>query len=152
MPAIVVDTREQAPFHFGTHPTISAALDAGDYSLEGLEGRIAIERKAVGDLRGCIGGGRERFVRELERLSLLDFAAVVVEGPLSQVMRQGPHVWKPGARPLHPSSVLGSLTAWCVRYRLPIWLTSNRLEAREVTFRLLRHFHRGEERGEPIRP
>ncbi len=42
---IIVDTREQQPWNFKTYGTVSQKLDTGDYSIEGLENLVAIERK-----------------------------------------------------------------------------------------------------------
>lgn len=89
---VVIDTREQRPFAFEgmkcdaadgggplTVPTLRGTLKSGDYSLKGYETRVAVERKSIEDLFGTLGQGRERFERELARLSLYRFAAVVVE-------------------------------------------------------------------------
>lgn len=91
--AIVIDTREQLPFSFAAIPadkehgggtwqvtTERRTLPSGDYSLAGFETRVAVERKSVSDLFGTISQGRDRFVRELERLAEYDYAAVVIEG------------------------------------------------------------------------
>lgn len=64
-------------------PVERATLREGDYSARGLEGRVAIERKSVSDLVGSLTHGRERFVRELERLATYDFKAIVIEGSLA---------------------------------------------------------------------
>jgi len=74
---IIVDSREQLPYKFQT-PSIKAALDTGDYSIAGLEHFIAIERKTLPDLIGCLCNGRERFERELRRGKALDFFAQFV--------------------------------------------------------------------------
>ena len=78
---IIQDTREQYPFSFEGYPVEvkPGTLPTGDYSLDGFEDRIAIERKAAGDLISCMTGGRERFRRELERLRGYEAAAVVVD-------------------------------------------------------------------------
>ena len=78
---VFIDNREQAPFAFeglaadtkdGGGPlvvrTTRGTLTSGDYSLVGLEGLAAVERKSPQDLFGTIGQGRERFERELARL------------------------------------------------------------------------------------
>jgi hypothetical protein len=90
---VVIDTRAQTPFAFEglrcdaadgggplTVPTVRGTLKSGDYSLKGHETRVAVERKSLADLFGTLGKGRERFERELARLSTYRFAAVVVEG------------------------------------------------------------------------
>lgn len=62
---IVIDSREQCPFTFGGYDcgVVRGALATGDYSLAHLEHQIAIERKSLDDLLGCLTSGRERFAR-----------------------------------------------------------------------------------------
>jgi hypothetical protein len=54
-PTILIDTREQRPFRFTRYEvqTVRQFLPSGDYSVGGLEDRIAIERKGPGDLLNC---------------------------------------------------------------------------------------------------
>lgn len=42
---IIIDTREQQPWNFPEHTTAIKKLDTGDYSIEGLENILCIERK-----------------------------------------------------------------------------------------------------------
>lgn len=42
---IIIDTREQQPWNFPEHSTAVKKLDTGDYSVEGLEDILCIERK-----------------------------------------------------------------------------------------------------------
>ena len=42
---IIIDTREQKPWEFPGHATAVKKLDTGDYSVEGLEDVLCIERK-----------------------------------------------------------------------------------------------------------
>ena len=91
-------------------------LATGEYSIAGFEDRMAVERKAVADLFGTLGKGRERFVRELERLSAMEFAAVVVEAEWSTIITTPPQRSK-----LHPRSIVGSVIAWQVRYPKIHW-------------------------------
>ena len=42
---IIIDTREQKPWEFPGHATAVKKLDTGDYSVEGLEDILCIERK-----------------------------------------------------------------------------------------------------------
>lgn len=87
---IIRDFREQAPFAFSGLPVEVevGALEAGDYSVRGFERRVAVERKELQDLVGCLSGERDRFERELARLRGYDSAAVIVEEPMS-ALRQG---------------------------------------------------------------
>lgn len=66
---IIVDTREQLPLFKGKN-VINKKLSEGDYSIEGLEDKIVIERKSPGDLYGSIIQGHKRFLDEIIRSRL----------------------------------------------------------------------------------
>ena len=74
---IIIDTREQKPLAFNKSKAIEGVikkkLDVGDYSIEGYEDKIAIERKSPGDLFGSLFGGHKRFQKELEKGMDYDF-------------------------------------------------------------------------------
>ena len=131
--AIIVDSREQAPFNFGPDvATVTGSLAAGDYSLVGLENHVAIERKSLPDLAACVSRERERFKRELQRLRAYRCRAVVVEGNIDAVMA---HEYR--AR-VHPNAVLGSIAAWQIRYSTGfIWAGEH---AAAMTLRLLQAY------------
>jgi hypothetical protein len=135
---IVCDSREQAPFTFAGFPAVVevAGLEAGDYSLAGFERRVAVERKSIQDLVGCLTGERPRFERELQRLKAMDAAAVVVEQPQT-VLRLGHY------RSAMPAeSAWQSVIAFSMRFRVPFWFCDSRADAERVAFDFLRHFHR----------
>jgi ERCC4-type nuclease len=81
---IVVDSREQRPYAFPN--AIIKKLDAGDYSIHGLEAKVAIERKSLEDLIHTLLTGRQRFRRELIKLQSYDFAAVIVEADIHDIL------------------------------------------------------------------
>lgn len=81
---IIVDTREQRPYSFNNMR--KKALIAGDYSIEGLEEKIAIERKSLEDWINTILRSKRRFSIELRKLQSFDFAAIVIEGSLSDIL------------------------------------------------------------------
>ena len=64
----IQESREQLPLDLHPLRVEVAGLDTGDYSLKGLEHLVAVERKGLSDLLACIGTGRHRFERELQRL------------------------------------------------------------------------------------
>lgn len=135
---IIQDSREQAPFRFEGFPAVveTGALEAGDYSLAGFERRVAVERKSIQDLVGCLTGERPRFERELARLRGFDAAAVVVEQPQS-VLRLGHY------RSAMPAeSAWQSVIAFSMRFRVPFWFCDSRADAEAVTFNFLRHYAR----------
>jgi DNA excision repair protein ERCC-4 len=133
---IVVDTREQKPYTFWDQvPTVRAALRSGDYSVQGHEDRVAVERKRPVELFSCFAAERARFKREFERLSAYAYAAVVIEGDLADVIA-------PDRRStVSPKTVINSLISWSVRYRVNIWFACDREHGEAVTLRILQKFH-----------
>lgn len=78
---VIVDTREQQPWNF-TSSSINEIkrqkLDTGDYSIEGMEDILCIERKqSVSELAGNITD--KRFIRELERMAKFRFKFLILE-------------------------------------------------------------------------
>ena len=62
----IVDSREQRPY--ALPGAVVRALPAGDYSVEGFEDRVAIERKSKADAYSTLGGARSRFQRAASSL------------------------------------------------------------------------------------
>jgi ERCC4-type nuclease len=152
---VLVDTREQAPFHFqgmtveqtttkGSFScplvvqTAKASLRSGDYTVRGYENVISVERKSHEDLIGTLGGGRQRFEEEMYRLNQMNFAAVVVEAYWTAIMRGI------AGRKLSPQSVYGSVISFQQRYpRVHWWPCPSRRDAETTTFRILKRFVEG---------
>jgi len=137
---IVVDNREQHPYRFlGMLPIfgytsieiVRTYLPTGDYSLVGLEGEFAIERKSLEDLFGTLGQNRRRFEAEIQRLDAMQFAAIVVEADLRQIWRpvDSRPDWRSG---LFPKSVEGTITSWSIRYPHVHWWTVGDRRAGEI--------------------
>ena len=129
---IVVDTRESLPLGFPG--STKKALATGDYSVVGMEERVAIERKTLGDFYTCVGRERARFERELERLAAMAYGAVVIETSLSEICH-GTEFSR-----VHPMSAIGSIIAWSVKHRLPFFFAENRQRCRSMVYHLLRKF------------
>lgn len=141
---IIIDTREQLPYHFQT-PAVKGTLPTGDYSISGLEDLIAVERKTLPDLIGCLCTGRERFEKELYRGKSLDYFCLVVECSLSD-LANGSYRSK-----MTPKSAIQSLMAFSIRYRLPIFFVENRdYGSRVVESLLLKYTRELEKRAEAI--
>ena len=132
---IKIDTREQRPYRFET-PAQVGTLSCGDYSIVGLENHVAIERKTIDDLIGCLTTGRGRFERELHHGRALDYFALVIEGSLSD-LSNGNYRSK-----MLPKSAIQSLLAFSVRYRLPVFFAENRSYGQRVTESLLLKYAR----------
>jgi len=83
---IIIDTREQIPWEFGYHNTAKMKLDTGDYSIQGYEDTIAIERKkSVSELATNLS--ESRFKDVLERLSKIKHPYMVFEFDIDEVYR-----------------------------------------------------------------
>jgi len=144
----VIDTREQLPWTFedvtiGTGKsvkvidlqTVSRALPAGDYSIEGFETRIAIERKSKEDLFNTLCRGRDRFTRELQQLNEYDFAAVFVEAEWSDCMKNPP------ASKFAPVSLDGTINAFMIRFPRVHWVfRPGRYVTQKAAFKLMDRF------------
>ena len=132
---IIIDSREQLPYEFEGDTEVSA-LAVGDYSLVDVADAVAIERKTVDDLIGCLTKDRERFKQCLQRGKSLDYFALVIEASLSDLM-EGKYYSQ-----MHPNAAIQSLLAMSVRYRLPIFFAENRALGQLVTESLLEKYAR----------
>ena len=81
---IIIDTREQQPWEFGLHATSKKKLDTGDYSIEGLEQLLTIERKkSVSEIANNIT--ESRFKDVLQRMSIIPYKFMLFEFDLEDV-------------------------------------------------------------------
>lgn len=131
---IVIDSREQRGYEY--RGAVVKALRSGDYSIEGLEDRVAIERKSKSDAFNSLGRNRGRFEREIQRLACYQFGALVIEASLADFLRPPPF------SQMSARSAARSLLAWSVKYRLPVFWVGDRRHGRAVTRRLLESFAR----------
>ena len=86
---IIQDTREKEGFGwaFGNIDVIERKLETGDYSIEGMEDRICIERKASpSEIAINVGIDSKRFEKELERMKKFEFKYLVFEFSLSSLL------------------------------------------------------------------
>lgn len=129
----MVDTREQRGWTFPPEQcaVIHRALPAGDYSIEGLETRVALERKALGDWVNTVIHDWFRFRKELVRLSGYDLAAICVEADIGQVYR---HEYESQAL---PASVLGRANAILIEHGISVFWWGERKLAQDMAHRLL---------------
>lgn len=138
----LIDTREQNPWDFRIFNSDKiqikqkrASLKTGDYTLEGYEDQIVIERKSLEDFVGCVSTSRTRFEAELERMQAFRSCAVVIEAPWKELKIGN---WRAKTR---PSSVTGSCISWQLM-RVPFAFEDGRREATIWAARFLTMFHK----------
>lgn len=135
---IVVDSREQRPYLFDSSTTsvCRAALPAGDYSLEGFESKIAIERKSLDDFVNTIIHAKDRFRAELEILSTYDYAAIVIEANVEDLLASR---FQSRANPTSLFAIYCSIVA---DRRIPAFFLSDRQTSQAFVQQLLSRLYR----------
>lgn len=158
LPTIIIDTREPAleagddpsaifvprvwaphkkdePFQSRVRidlPTKRAKLNVGDYSIEGLEGSVALERKTLEDLLSTLFGSGtdalgertsnlDRFRAELERARDGAFFAIFVETSIAKLYAEAKVRHDRYGKGFDPESVLGMLDAFAVDLGVPTY-------------------------------
>lgn len=124
-PIAIVDTREQLPLSFARFPNWIAGerrdtVPVGDYTVEGMEDLLALERKSLEDLVGTLTHSRERFIRMCEKLACLKYKAILVECTYEDVKSPYPGEFSSA----HPNGISGSLDAIEARWGIPVIYTS----------------------------
>ena len=149
---VLVDAREKAPYLFAGLLADAAqkscplyvpcqwrTLATGDYSIDGLEHLVAIERKSLADLYSTLGQERERFAREHERMrAIVDaggYCAVVIEANWYQIALQ-----PPAESRLNPKTVFRTALSWMQKYQVQWHAFGDRRFAEIATFRMLEKF------------
>lgn len=158
---IYIDTAEQHPFAFngiradadkelgvwnvttekrclGRHPN-----SLGDYSLAGGLGRCHVERKSMADLQttllGFSDGHRDRFESEMENLSQIESALLVVECSKEDFLKHAPDYGKRSPE-LNAKILYRSILAIAQDYRVQVEWSGSRRMAELDCFRWLYRF------------
>ena len=127
-PTVLVDTREREPLPLhANHPNWIAgeqrsALKTGDYTVEGMEGLLALERKSLADLVSCTVTYRKRFLAACSRLAKFRWKAILIEATLEDIKGGFEEFDIPSD--VHPNSVCGLLDAIDAKFGIPILYTS----------------------------
>jgi ERCC4-type nuclease len=123
-PVVLVDTREKSPFNFSRFPNWIAyekrqKLHVGDYTIEGMEDLLILERKTLSDLITTLIQQRPRFFRLCEKMSHYRWRALFVQASYEDV--KSPY----GAyTEAHPNAISGTLDALEVKFGIPVIYTS----------------------------
>ena len=131
-PVALVDTREQQPFELClSHPNWiggerRAMLKTGDYTVEGMESLLTLERKNLADLVACTVTYRKRFLANCERLAKFRWRAILVEASFEDIKSGWGEFGIPSG--VHPNAVCGTLDAIEAKLGIPIIYTSTHRE------------------------
>jgi DNA excision repair protein ERCC-4 len=139
-PTVVIDSQEHKGYTFERFTnwfsgTIRKRLATGDYTLQGMEEEVAIERKTLPDLVNSIIQDRKDFIEKCERLSTFRKKCLVVEGSLSTI--KTPYEDSQA----HPNAVLGSLLAAQERWEIPVYFLDDIILAEEFVASMLSKYH-----------
>lgn len=147
LPVLKTDSRERRPFDFSGDPdfagSITEKLDAGDYTIVGLENLISIERKASADEllnNFATKASRERLCREMERFQAIKYKFIVIEQDLADILnpmsyyinKSGRSKFAPG---MPPAVVMKQLIEFMFEYGIHVIFAGP--HAQNITKRLL---------------
>lgn len=158
---IYIDTAEQHPFPFtgiradadkesgvynvniekrclGRHPN-----SLGDYSIAGGIGRCHVERKSMADIQttllGFTDGHRDRFESEMENLSKIESALLVIECSKDDFLKHAPEYGKRTSA-ANAKILYRSIIAIAQDYRVQVEWSGSRRMAEIDTFRWMYRF------------
>lgn len=130
---VLVDSREQnpVPLPVDRFDVQRATLPTGDYSLPGLESVFTLERKSLGDAVNTFIHGNLRFRHELNRMSCFDFAAIVIEAEVRDLLE------KRYESDAQPAAVMGRLLSYPFDHGVQVLFAGNRPHSIATFERLL---------------
>ena len=126
----IIDSREQLPLDLSPLQTVEGTLATGDYSVQGLQHVVAVERKSLPDLLGCVGQHRERFDKEVQRLIAYPCRAIIIEASWAD-LEAGEWQSK-----ITPAAAIGSTLGW-IAQGVPIIMAGDHARAGRYVSRLL---------------
>jgi len=131
----IIDTREQLPLDLSPLQIEAGTLATGDYSVKGLERYITVERKSAMDMLGCIGGDRERFDKEVQRMLAYPVRVLVIESNWLWFESESWLLDNPRSK-ITRACAVGSLLGW-IADGLTILMADDHERAGHYTARLL---------------
>ena len=129
---VIRDTREQNGWTFmsskACEGTLSGALKTGDYSIEGYEELLTIERKgSIAELANNLV--EDRFERELERMESFKYAFMILEFSMDDLIKypkgSGIPSYKIKSVKLNPFFLLKRLMEIEIKYKVKIIFAEN---------------------------
>lgn len=145
---IIIDTREQKPWNFSNHATANHKLDTGDYSIEGLESILAIERKRnISEFANNIT--ENRFVDVVNRLSKFKYAFILFEFDMKDVINYpiGSNIPKRlwDKIRISPAFIIKHIIDLQVEHNIKIIFCGNSTDAEKIALSLMRKIYKKEQ-------
>lgn len=125
-PRIVIDSREQCGYtEWSDAVEVSkGTLKTGDYSLDGYEYRVSVERKSVPDFIQSVI--QPRFWEEMTRMSKINNRYLLIECNWIDVVYPAAFKKLVGQRQINQKSVLGFIDSLQAEYRIPVMFAGDR--------------------------
>lgn len=145
-PLGLVASREKEPLPlYVNHPNWIAgerreSLKTGDYTVEGMEDLLCLERKSLADVVACTVTYRRRFLASCGRLARFTWKAILVEATFEDI--KGGLVRFDIPSDVHPNAICGTLDAIEAKFGIPtIYASTVRaLAAERAASWLSKHF------------
>lgn len=143
------DLREKRPWKFDVvrrlYPeekfTVARKhLVTGDYTAEGLESSVTIERKNCHDFINTLGQGFERIREEFRRMNELEYAAFVIEVPLQSISTQRLQIVKLPELLAQDGFFQKMMMIRMIYPRITWYFAQNREAAELLTYQILKRF------------
>jgi len=139
IPVIITDTRENCGYLFkgkeAEAKIVMKKLTTGDYSLEGFENKIVIERKRINELFGNFAGDRERFMREVERMKKIPYKFLLIEGSFKDLIQMKKVPGKVSIK-----LVVATLISLMIKRNIKVVFAGNPKLAEQLAYRILIKF------------
>jgi hypothetical protein len=150
---IIADTREKKPWNFGFFgmEQITKKVETGDYTVQGFEDKISVDRKQnVSELYQNLFKEYPRFKREMERMEGME-AYILCEFPYSHILTfpdTMPLVWCAKAKKKVPMKlrftsqhIIDRVEAITKRHGVIFLYNDTRREAESQAFKILKEFY-----------
>jgi ERCC4-type nuclease len=142
---IIIDTREQKPWIFENYETTNAKLDTGDYSIQGMEHLLAIERKRnVSEFANNIT--EKRFKDVIDRLNKIPHSFILFEFDMNDIMMfpigsDIPKKLWPKIR-ISPTFILKNIIDLQINSKINFIFCSNASNAQTIAASIMKYIHR----------
>lgn len=145
---VIIDTREQQPWIFERTTAENKKLDTGDYSVEGYENILCIERKkSVSEIANNIT--ESRFKDVIERMNSYKYAFLILEFNLNDIYRYpvGSNVPKHMWNKIKISSgfIIKNLLELQLKNNIKVLFCDNAINASKIALSLMKKVYEIEE-------